>query len=98
GSLIWFGWYGFNVGSALTINAVAMTVFVNTAVAAAAGIIGWLIVEYMANKKATLLGAVSGAISGLVAITPACGFVTPASSIIIGVVGGAVCFWGVFFL
>ncbi|PJN88538.1 ammonium transporter, partial [Bacillus sp. mrc49] len=88
----------FNVGSALTINAVAMTVFVNTAVAAAAGIIGWLIVEYMANKKATLLGAVSGAISGLVAITPACGFVTPASSIIIGVVGGAVCFWGVFFL
>ena len=75
-----------------------MNVFVNTAVAAAAGIIGWLIVEYMANKKATLLGAVSGAISGLVAITPACGFVTPASSIIIGVIGGAVCFWGVFFL
>ncbi|MCK1985442.1 MULTISPECIES: ammonium transporter [Peribacillus] len=98
GSLIWFGWYGFNVGSALTINEVAMNVFVNTAVAAAAGIIGWLIVEYMANKKATLLGAVSGAISGLVAITPACGFVTPASSIIIGVIGGAVCFWGVFFL
>ncbi|WP_260286533.1 ammonium transporter [Peribacillus aracenensis] len=98
GSLIWFGWYGFNVGSTLTINEVAMNVFVNTAVAAAAGIIGWLIVEYMANKKATLLGAVSGAISGLVAITPACGFVTTASSIIIGVVGGAVCFWGVFFL
>lgn len=98
GSLIWFGWYGFNVGSALTINAVAMNVFVNTAVAAAAGIIGWLIVEYMTNKKATLFGAVSGAISGLVAITPACGFVTTSSSILIGVIGGAVCYWGVFFL
>ena len=98
GSLIWFGWYGFNVGSALTINSVAMNVFVNTAVAAAAGIIGWLIVEYMTNKKATLLGAVSGAIAGLVAITPACGFVTTSSAILIGVVGGGVCFWGVTFL
>ncbi|PLS15961.1 ammonia channel protein [Bacillus sp. M6-12] len=94
-TLIWFGWYGFNVGSALTINDVAMTVFINTAVAAGAGIVGWLIVEYMINKKPTMLGALSGAIAGLVAITPACGFVTPAASIIIGFVGGAVCFWGV---
>ncbi|RFU67898.1 ammonium transporter [Peribacillus saganii] len=94
-SLIWFGWYGFNVGSALTINDVAMTVFVNTAIAAGAGIIGWLIVEYLINKKPTMLGALSGAIAGLVAITPACGFVTPAASILIGIIGGAVCFWGV---
>ncbi|WP_419883070.1 ammonium transporter [Peribacillus sp. B-H-3] len=97
-TLIWFGWYGFNVGSALTINDVAMTVFVNTAIAASAGILGWLLVEYIINKKPTMLGALSGAIAGLVAITPACGFVTPGASVIIGLIGGAVCFWGVFFL
>ncbi|RFU69494.1 ammonium transporter [Bacillus sp. V59.32b] len=97
-TLIWFGWYGFNVGSTLTINDVAMTVFVNTAVAASAGILGWLLVEYSVNKKPTMLGGLSGAISGLVAITPACGFVTPAVSIIIGLVGGIICFWGVTFL
>lgn len=97
-TLIWFGWYGFNVGSALTINEVAMNVFVNTAVAAAAGIIGWLVVENMINKKPTMLGAVSGAIAGLVAITPACGFVTPSAAIIIGLIGGGICFWGVFSL
>ncbi|RFU62881.1 ammonium transporter [Peribacillus glennii] len=97
-TLIWFGWYGFNVGSALTINDVAMTVFVNTAIAAAAGILGWLLIEYYVNKKPTMLGGLSGAIAGLVAITPACGFVTSASSIIIGLVGGIVCFWGVTYL
>ncbi|MEH6947929.1 ammonium transporter [Bacillus sp. JJ634] len=97
-SLIWFGWYGFNVGSALTIDEVAMNVFVNTAVAAAAGIIGWLVVENMINKKPTMLGAVSGALAGLVAITPACGFVTPSASIIIGLIGGALCFWAIFSL
>ena len=97
-ALIWFGWYGFNVGSALTIDAVAMNVFVNTAAAAAAGIIGWLLVEYLVNKKPTMLGALSGAIAGLVAITPACGFVTLPSALIIGLVGGGVCFWGVSYL
>lgn len=97
-SLIWFGWYGFNVGSALTLDEVAMNVFVNTAVAAAAGIIGWLVVENRINKKPTMLGAVSGALAGLVAITPACGFVTPSASIIIGLIGGALCFWAIFSL
>lgn len=97
-TLIWFGWYGFNVGSALTINDVAMTVFVNTAIAAAAGVLGWLLVEYFFNKKPTMLGGLSGGISGLVAITPACGFVTPAAAIIIGLVGGIACFWGVTYL
>ncbi len=97
-TLIWFGWYGFNVGSALTINEVAMVVFVNTAVAASAGILGWLAIEYVCNKKPTMLGALSGAISGLVAITPACGFVTVPAAIIIGLIGGAVCFWGVSYL
>ncbi|MGD7006536.1 ammonium transporter [Metabacillus sp. 84] len=98
GMLIWFGWFGFNVGSALTLNDVAMTAFINTNTAAATGIIGWILVEWLINKKPTMLGAISGAIAGLVAITPACGFVTPAASIVIGLIGGAVCFWGVFFL
>lgn len=97
-SLIWFGWFGFNVGSTLTLNEVAMTVFVNTAVAAAAGIVGWLVVEWLINRRPTMLGAISGAIAGLVAITPACGFVTPSASILIGFIGGALCFWGVFYL
>ncbi|MBE3570331.1 MAG: ammonium transporter [Bacillales bacterium] len=95
GALVWLGWYGFNVGSALTLNDVAMIAFINTNTAAAAGIIGWVVVEWLVNKKPTMLGAVSGAIAGLVAITPACGFVTPYASIIIGLVGGALCFWGV---
>lgn len=98
GALVWLGWYGFNVGSALTLNDVAMIAFINTNTAAAAGIIGWVIVEWLVNKKPTMLGAVSGAIAGLVAITPACGFVTPFASIIIGLVGGALCFWGVSYL
>ena len=98
GALVWLGWYGFNVGSALTINNVAMIAFINTNTAAAAGIIGWVIVEWLMNKKPTMLGAISGAIAGLVAITPACGFVTPFASIIIGLVGGALCFWGVSYL
>lgn len=98
GAVIWFGWFGFNVGSALTLDSVAMYAFINTHTAAAAGIIGWLLVEWMINKKPTMLGAISGAIAGLVAITPAAGFVTPFASIIIGIIGGIVCFWGVFSL
>jgi ammonium transporter, Amt family len=98
GALIWFGWYGFNVGSALTLNAVAMTAFVNTNTAAAAGIIGWVLFEWVVKKRPSLVGAVSGAIAGLVAITPACGFVTPLSAIIIGFLGGAVCLWGATYL
>lgn len=98
GALIWFGWFGFNVGGALTLDGVAMYAFINTNTAAAAGIAGWILVEWIINKKPTMLGAVSGAIAGLVAITPVAGFVTPFSSIIIGIIGGAVCFWGVFSL
>lgn len=98
GALIWFGWFGFNVGSALTLDSIAMFAFINTNTAAAAGIIGWILIEWMLNKKPTMLGAVSGAIAGLVAITPAAGFVTPFSSIVIGFIGGLVCFWGVYWL
>ncbi|MDE1426109.1 ammonium transporter [Bacillus licheniformis] len=97
-TLIWFGWFGFNVGSALTIDEVAMTAFINTNTAAAAGLIGWILAEWLINKKTTMLGAVSGAIAGLVAITPGAGFVTPFSSVWIGLIGGIVCFWGVFSL
>nr|MDH3153040.1 ammonium transporter [Bacillus licheniformis] len=97
-TLIWFGWFGFNVGSALTIDEVAMTAFINTNTVAAAGLIGWILAEWLINKKPTMLGAVSGAIAGLVAITPGAGFVTPFSSVWIGLIGGIVCFWGVFSL
>jgi ammonium transporter, Amt family len=98
GALVWFGWYGFNVGSALTLNDIAMFAFINTNTAAAAGIIGWIAVEWLVNKKPTMLGAISGAVAGLVAITPAAGFVTPASSILIGFLGGSICYWGVFWV
>lgn len=98
GTLVWFGWYGFNVGSALTIDNVAMAAFINTNTAAAAGIIGWTAVEWMVNKKPTILGTISGAIAGLVSITPAAGFVSVGGSLIIGLIGGAICFWGVFWL
>ncbi|ALC82710.1 MULTISPECIES: ammonium transporter [Bacillus] len=98
GALLWFGWYGFNVGSALSLSSVGMYAFINTSTAAAAGIIGWLVIEWLINKKPTLLGGISGAIAGLVAITPAAGFVTPMASILIGLIGGAICFWGVFSL
>ncbi|MBC1500332.1 ammonium transporter [Listeria weihenstephanensis] len=98
GILVWFGWYGFNVGSALTIDNVAMAAFVNTNSAAAAGIIGWVAVEWLINKKPTMLGTISGAIAGLVSITPAAGFVTVGSALLIGFLGGAICFWAVFWL
>lgn len=98
GALVWFGWYGFNVGSALTLNDVAMTAFINTNTAAAAGIIGWIVIEWLINKKPTMLGAISGAVAGLVAITPAAGYVAPVASILIGCLGGIICYWGVFWV
>jgi len=98
GSFLWLGWFGFNVGSALTLNNVAMTAFVNTNTAAACGMIGWTAVEWITNKKPSLSGAISGGVAGLVAITPACGFVETYASIIIGIVGGIVCFWAVTYL
>ena len=96
--LLWFGWFGFNVGSALTLNDVALTAFINTNTAAAAASVAWVLVEWYLNKKPTILGGVSGAVAGLVAITPACGFVTPLSSIVIGFLGGVICFLAVTYL
>jgi Amt family ammonium transporter len=93
--LLWFGWFGFNAGSELAADGIAASAFMVTNTAAAAGAFGWMIVEYMAYKKYTLLGLASGAVAGLVAITPAAGFVDTPASLIIGVVGGIVGFVGV---
>lgn len=90
--LLWFGWFGFNAGSALGANGLAGMVFVNTNTSAAAAALAWALVERIHRGKTTILGVASGAIAGLVAITPACGFVTPLSSIVIGLVGGLVCY------
>ncbi|MBR2216454.1 MAG: ammonium transporter [Selenomonadaceae bacterium] len=94
-ALLWFGWFGFNAGSALGANDLAANAFVVTQAAAAAGVLGWVIPEWMRSGKPTILGAVSGSIAGLVAITPAAGFVEPLPAIIIGIIGGAVCYGAV---
>ena len=93
-SLLWVGWFGFNVGSELAADGIAGMVLANTQFATAAAVLGWMFAEWMARGKPTMLGAASGAIAGLVAITPACGFVGPMGAIILGAVAGVVCFWG----
>ena len=89
--LLWFGWFGFNAGSALGANGIAGLAFLNTQVAAAAALIGWILVEKIRNGHATTLGAASGAVSGLVAITPACAFVAPWAAVVIGFLAGVIC-------
>lgn len=89
--LLWFGWLGFNAGSALGATPLAGTAFVNTMAAGATGMLGWLVVEQLRDGTPTTLGAASGAVAGLVAITPACGFVEPLGGVGIGLVAGAVC-------
>ena len=96
--LLWFGWFGFNVGSALSLNDVALTAFINTNIAAAAAALTWMLSEWFFQSKPTAMGAACGVVSGLVAITPACGFVTPFSALLIGAIGGVLCFGAVFFL
>lgn len=93
--LLWFGWFGFNAGSALAANELASSAFIVTNIAATSGVIGWLIVEYYVYKKFTLVGIASGIIAGLVAVTPASGTVGINGAIIIGLVGGALGFIGV---
>ena len=94
-SLLWVGWFGFNVGSNLEANGVAALAFVNTFVATAAATVAWSFAEWMSKGKPSMLGAASGAVAGLVAITPACGFVGPMGAIVIGLLAGVVCLWGV---
>ncbi|MGH3497192.1 MAG: ammonium transporter [Nocardioidaceae bacterium] len=89
--LLWFGWFGFNAGSALGANELAAVAFVNTQAATAAAVCGWLLVERLRDGKPTTLGAASGAVAGLVAITPACAFVTPVGSLVLGTLAGALC-------
>ncbi|MFF2630528.1 ammonium transporter [Kitasatospora griseola] len=89
--LLWFGWFGFNAGSALAANGVAGMAFLNTQVATGAAMLGWLAYERLRHGAFTTLGAASGAVAGLVAITPACGSVSPLGAIAIGLVAGAVC-------
>jgi ammonium transporter, Amt family len=91
-SLLWVGWFGFNAGSALAADGLATMAFVTTNTAAAAAALAWMFTEWFTHGKPTALGAASGAVAGLVAITPAAGFVSPMSAIIIGAVGGMLCY------
>jgi Amt family ammonium transporter len=91
-ALLWVGWFGFNAGSALEASALAATAFMTTNTAAAAAALGWMFTEWSARGKPTVLGAASGAVAGLVAITPAAGFVGPVSSIVIGALAGVLCY------
>jgi Amt family ammonium transporter len=94
-SLLWVGWYGFNVGSNLEATGTAALAFANTFVATASATLSWMFFEWLFKGKPSMLGAASGAIAGLVAITPACGFVGPMGAIIIGLVAGVICLWAV---
>jgi len=92
GALLWFGWFGFNAGSALSANELAATAFVTTTVATAAAGLTWALIEWQQNGAPTALGAVTGAVAGLVAITPACGFVNPMNAIFIGIIVSFLCY------
>jgi Amt family ammonium transporter len=94
--LLWVGWFGFNAGSALAASPLATSAFVNTHFAAAAAAIGWVVAEWIHNGRPTALGGISGAVAGLVAITPASGFVQPFAALAIGLVAGVFCSFMVF--
>ena len=94
-SLLWVGWFGFNAGSNLEANGVTALAFVNTLLATAAAVVSWSFAEWASKGKPSMLGAASGAVAGLVAVTPACGFVGPMGALVIGLVAGVVCLWGV---
>jgi Amt family ammonium transporter len=95
GALLWVGWFGFNAGSALTAGGQAGMAMINTHLATSAAVVSWTLVEWIVKGKPSLLGAVSGAVAGLVAITPACGFVGVPGALVIGLSAGVVCYWGV---
>ncbi|MGD0337508.1 MAG: ammonium transporter [Bacteroidota bacterium] len=96
-ALLWFGWFGFNAGSAIASGALAVSAFTATHCAAAAATLSWLVVEWLQRGKPTVLGAASGCVAGLVAITPASGFVGPLAAIIIGILAGALCYTAIRF-
>jgi Amt family ammonium transporter len=95
GSLLWVGWFGFNAGSNLEATGTAVLAMVNTVVATAAAALAWMFIEWSIRGKPSMLGIVSGAVSGLVAVTPAAGFSGPMGAIVLGAVAGAACLWGV---
>jgi Amt family ammonium transporter len=97
-SLLWVGWFGFNAGSALSAGTGAGMVMAVTQIATAAAALAWMFGEWIARGKPSVLGVISGAIAGLVAITPACGFVNPMGALVIGIVAGLVCLWAVVWL
>jgi Amt family ammonium transporter len=94
-SLLWVGWFGFNAGSALEAGDAAALAFLNTLLATAAAVLSWMFAEWIFKGKPSMLGAASGAVAGLVAITPACGFVGPNGALVLGLLAGVVCLWGV---
>ena len=94
-SLLWVGWFGFNAGSALEAGDIAALAFVNTLVATAAAVLSWTTAEWMLKGRPSMLGGASGAVAGLVAVTPACGYVGPMGAIVLGLIAGLVCLWGV---
>jgi Amt family ammonium transporter len=97
-SLLWVGWFGFNAGSAVAANSLAGVAMANTQIATAAAAIAWMIVEWVHRKKPTMLGLASGAVAGLVAVTPASGWVEPTGALWIGIAAGAFCYGGAVFL
>ena len=94
-SLLWVGWFGFNAGSALEAADIAALAFINTLLATAAATVSWVFAEWIFKGKPSMLGGASGAVAGLVAITPACGFVGPMGALVIGLAAGVICLWGV---
>jgi len=94
-ALLWVGWFGFNAGSALEAGDIAALAFINTLLATAAATVSWVGGEWMTKGKPSMLGGASGAVAGLVAITPACGFVGPMGALVIGLLAGIICLWGV---
>jgi Amt family ammonium transporter len=94
-ALLWVGWFGFNAGSALTSGGLAGMAMINTHLATSAAVVSWTLTEWAIKGKPSLLGAVSGAVAGLVAITPACGFVGVSGALVIGLAAGVICYWGV---
>lgn len=95
--LLWFGWYGFNAGSALGATPQAALAFANTDIAASVAMVTWLLLSWAVDGRPSMVGALTGVLAGLVAITPAAGYVTPASSLLIGIIGAVVCFYAIKF-
>jgi Amt family ammonium transporter len=91
-ALLWFGWFGFNAGSALAANGLAVMAFINTNTAGAMGALTWMTIHWAHKGRPSVVGAMAGAICGLVAITPACGFVTPGAAVLVGMLGGVICY------